>query len=200
MRRAIYDISQKLFSCNVFPGDDRPSFRICNDMSKGDIYNLSAISLCSHNGTHVDAPRHFIRDGKTIDCIGLEKFAGPCYVFSREGDISGEDAEEMLGIAEKCGAADRILIKGKATVTEEAAEVFASRPISLIGNESQTVGPEDAPMKVHLILLEKEVVLLEGIRLGEVGEGRYFLNAAPINLGGLEGSPCRAWLADGNDI
>ena len=49
-------------------------------------------------------------------------------------------------------------------------------------------------MEVHLILLGAEVVLLEGIVLKEVEEGKYFLSAAPLNLGGSDGSPCRAVL------
>ena len=75
-----------------------------------------------------------------------------------------------------------------------AAEVFAKSDILLFGNESQTVGPENAPMKVHQILLGADIVLLEGIRLAEVPTGVYFLNAAPLNLSGADGSPCRAVL------
>ena len=66
----------------------------------------------------------------------------------------------------------------------------------MIGNESQTIGPIDAPMEVHLVLLGKEVVLLEGIRLNNIKEGVYFLNTAPINLNGCDGAPCRAILID----
>jgi arylformamidase len=72
--------------------------------------------------------------------------------------------------------------------------VFADAGIMLIGNESQTVGPEDSPRNVHLILLGREVTLLEGVRLGGVEEGKYFLMAQPLNLGGSDGSPCRAVL------
>jgi arylformamidase len=79
-------------------------------------------------------------------------------------------------------------------VSEEAAKVFAEAEILLLGNESQTVGPEDAPMAVHLILLGADVILLEGIRLAAVSEGVYLLNAAPLNLSGADGSPCRAVL------
>ena len=64
----------------------------------------------------------------------------------------------------------------------------------LLGNESQTVGPENAPMEVHLILLGAQVVLLEGIVLTDVAEGVYFLSAAPLHLGGCDGAPCRAYL------
>ncbi|WP_242843633.1 hypothetical protein [Ruminococcus bicirculans (ex Wegman et al. 2014)] len=72
--------------------------------------------------------------------------------------------------------------------------MFTESNILLLGNESQTVGPENAPMEVHLILLGAGTVLLEGIRLAEVSEGVYFLNAAPLNLSGADGSPCRAIL------
>ena len=66
--------------------------------------------------------------------------------------------------------------------------------MKLIGNESQTVGPEDAPMEVHKILLGADVVLLEGIVLKDVDEVKYFLSAAPLNLVGCDGAPCRAIL------
>ena len=78
----------------------------------------------------------------------------------------------------------------------EAAKVFAASEILLFGNESQTVGPENAPMAVHHVLLGANVILLEGIRLASVAEGIYFLNAAPLNLSGADGAPCRAILID----
>ena len=73
---------------------------------------------------------------------------------------------------------------------------LAEADILLLGNESQTVGPEHAPMAVHQILLSADVVLLEGIRLADVTEGVNFLNAAPLNLSGADGSPCRAVLIE----
>lgn len=165
-------------------------------IAEGDICNLTSFSMCAHNGTHVDSPYHFYKDAKTIDRMTLDHFIGPCYVAEFDGDISGEAAAEILDKADLAGAAERILIKGKATVTEDAATVFADSGILLIGNESQTVGPEDAPAKVHYILLAREIVLLEGIRLSEVPEGRYYLCCQPINLGGCDGAPCRAVLID----
>ena len=187
----IYDITQEQFSCVVFPGDPKPERQILAKMSEGDLYNLTAFSMCAHNGTHVDAPAHFIRDGKTVDQMGLEPFVGQCFVASHTGDVTGADAATILA---KAGGAERILIGGEATVTAEAARVFAESNILLLGNESQTVGPESGPMEVHLILLGKGLVLLEGVVLSDVPEGNYFLSAAPINLGGAEGAPCRAYL------
>ena len=194
----IYDISQPVFECTVFPGDPKPEKDLVRSMEKGDLYNLTNISMCVHNGTHVDAPRHFIKDGKGIDRVRLDKFIGPAYVAHHEGDVTARDAKTILERAAAAGeeARKRILIGGKATVTLAAAKVFAEAGIDLIGNESQTVGPEDGPMAVHLVLLGAEVVLLEGIRLSEVHEGVFFLNCAPLNLTETDGAPCRAVLLD----
>lgn len=192
----IYDISQEVFGCQVYPGDPTPKKRVISSMEKGDLYNLTAFSMCAHNGTHIDAPFHFIKDGKTVDSVSLDTFIGMAYVAEHNGIVSADDATEILEKAKKQNseAAKRILIKGNAEVSAEAAKVFAESNILLLGNESQTVGPENAPMEVHLILLGAGTVLLEGIRLAEVSEGVYFLNAAPLNLSGADGSPCRAIL------
>ena len=194
----IYDISQEVFSCQVYPGDPAPERKVLNSMEKGGLYNLTEFSMCAHNGTHIDAPFHFIKDGKTVDAVCLGAFVGMAYVAEHHGIVSGDDAAEIIEKAKALNpeAAKRILIKGPAEVSQEAAEVFASSEILLLGNESQTVGPEDAPMAVHLILLTADVILLEGIRLAEVSEGVYLLNAAPLNLSGADGSPCRALLID----
>ncbi|MCF0111108.1 MAG: cyclase family protein [Erysipelotrichaceae bacterium] len=192
----VYDISQEILSCEVYPGDPIPSLKPLERMSEGSLYNLSAVYMCVHNGTHCDAPSHFKADGKTIDQLSPESFVGNTYVASCEGNVSGEDAKRILENAKRNhdDSYRRILIKGDAEVTEAAAEVFAGSGIVLLGNESQSVGPLKNPVEVHKILLEKEVVLLEGIRLKDVPEGFYILCAAPLNIQGAEGSPCRAVL------
>ena len=197
----IYDISQEVFGCQVYPSDPAPEKKLLSSMEKGDLYNLTTFSMCAHNGTHIDAPFHFLKDGKTVDAICLEAFVGTAYVAEHQGIVSGDDAMEIIEKAKEQNpeAAKRILIKGAAEVSPEAAKVFASSELLLLGNESQTVGPEDAPMAVHHILLAANVILLEGIRLAEVSEGVYFLNAAPLNLSGADGSPCRAVLIAAED-
>ena len=192
----IYDISQEVFSCTVYPGDPRPEKRMLCSTAAGDVYNLTAFSMCAHNGTHIDAPSHFLANGKTVDELDPDAFLGYCYVTHHEGDVTADDARRILAEAAAAGAPERILIGGKATVTEAAARVFAEAGILLIGNESQTVGPENAPMAVHLILLGADIVLLEGLVLSHVPAGKYFLTAAPIHLGGCEGAPCRAMLVE----
>lgn len=192
----IIDISQEVLSCKVYEGDPSPEGKRIIDMADGGVYNLSALFICAHNGTHVDAPLHFFEDGKSIEQIPLEHFVGECFVAEHNGEVLEADACEILAKARKVGADKRILIKGSATVTEEAARVFANADILLIGNESQSVGPENAPMEVHKILLSKDIALLEGIVLDKAQERRYILNCAPLNIKGFEGSPCRAILIE----
>lgn len=189
----IYDISQEVFSCAVYPGDPEPEKQTLCAIAAGDPYNLTAFSMCAHNGTHIDAPFHFLNGGKTVDQLDLRSFVGDCYVARHAGHVTAADAQAIMIQAK---GAERILIAGAVTVTAEAAEVFAAWGIKLLGNEGQTVGPENAPMQAHRILLAREIVLLEGIVLKDIPQGRYFLSAAPLNLGGAEGAPCRAYLVD----
>ena len=192
----IYDIAQEVFGCSVYPGDPSPEKRAMLRISNGDICNLTEFKMCAHNGTHVDAPYHFIDGEETIDQVPLDKFIGYAYVAEHEGLLGHDEAVRILEEAKMCDpkASDMILVKGDSVMTEEGAQVFADAKIKLYGNESQTVGPMDAPMAVHLIMLGAKIVLLEGIRLAEVPTGKYLLNAAPINLGGTDGAPCRAVL------
>ena len=103
-------------------------------------------------------------------------------------------AGDVAKLAETGEFPQRILIKGDVTVMPDGAKAFREKGIFLLGNESQTVGPEDAPMEVHKILLGAAVVLLEGVRLSHVEPGDYFLCAQPISIAGSDGAPCRAVL------
>ena len=205
----ILDISQEVFSCAVWPGDPAPERIMLSRIRDGAACNVTALKMCAHNGTHVDAPCHFLEHHASIGQISLDRFVGYAYVASHEGGLSSADAEAILGRARAasaesglpgCDGFRRILIRGNAEVTEEAAKVFAARGILLLGNESQSIGPEDAPMAVHRILLGSGTVLLEGIRLREAEDGLYFLNAAPLNLDGADGAPCRAWLIPAGEL
>lgn len=194
----LYDISQEVFECQVYPGDPAPKQEKILTIGAGNCCNLTAFSMCAHNGTHVDAPYHFYEKGKTVEQLELPVFVGKAYVASHQGELTGAQAEDLLRkVREKdAEAAKRILLKGSAVVTAQAAEVFAKAGILLLGNESQTVGPEASPMEVHFKLLGAGVVLLEGIRLDMVNDGVYILNAAPLKLGGADGAPCRAILIE----
>jgi len=185
----IYDITQELFSGNVYPGDPSPSYERELKMEEGAPCNLTRFQMGAHNATHLDAPFHFYNSGKTIEQIELSRCIGPCSVI----EISGHDKqEELIKTLEACQK--RILIKGNSVVTLDFAKQLNQLDILLVGVEVQSVGAIDAPMPVHLELLGKDVVLLEGLVLDEIKVGEYFLFAAPIKLGGCDGAPCRAIL------
>lgn len=184
----IYDITQELFGGKVYPGDSAPTFERVLKISEGAPCNVTTLCLGAHNGTHMDAPYHFYDEGKTIDQLDLHRCIGPCQVVDLSA-MNREELERFLLVCKK-----RILIKGNTEITLELAKLFNQYHIILIGVEGQSVGPEGAPMPVHLELLKEEVVLLEGLLLADIPEGEYFLSAAPLKLGGSDGAPCRAVL------
>jgi arylformamidase len=184
----INDISQELFSCNVYPGDTPPTFDRIKTV-ESDKYNLTNISMCVHNGIYIDAPCHFITGGKSIDELDLSVFYGTCAVAEFSGLI---DAKAIAPLLESC--AERLLLKGKCEISDETAKSITATHVRLIGVESQSVGNADAPMSVHLILLGAGVIPLEELNLKDIAVGEYTLAAFPINMKGSDGSPVMAVL------
>jgi len=175
----IYDITQELFGSLTYPGDTKPEKISVRRIEDGELYNLSDIKMCAHNGTHVDAPRHFVRDGKGIDEISLSACVGECQVCSELSEV----------LASEC---KRVLLRGMEELDEAASEKVLTKNLKLLGVEGQSVGNA----RVHQAFLSREIVLLEGIRLESVPDGKYFLFAAPLKLGNCDGAPCRAILLD----
>ncbi len=184
----IIDISQEILNSRIFPSDSIPSIRRVSEISKGSECNLTDISMCLHNGTHIDAPFHFIDDGDTIDKIPLESCIGQCSVVKMHGMINADDIKPVL---EYCKP--RLIIKGDVEISNEAAKLM-SRQLILIGVEGVTVGSVNSPAQVHKILLGNNIVIIEGLNLSGVSQGEYFLSAAPLNIKGCDGAPCRAVL------
>ena len=92
----IYDISQEVFGCQVYAGDPAPEKELLSSMEEGGLYNLTAFRMCAHNGTHIDAPFHFIQGGKTVDSIDFDTFIGLAYVAEHHGIVSADDAAAIL--------------------------------------------------------------------------------------------------------
>ena len=84
----IYDISQEVLGCAVFPGDPAPKSERLMSIRDGAVCNLTAFSMCAHNGTHLDAPCHFLDDGATVDRLPLSKTVGYAYVAEHEGVLT----------------------------------------------------------------------------------------------------------------
>ena len=185
-----YDISQELFSSNVYPGDKAPVYRRISDMADGKICNITEIEQNAHNGTHIDAPRHFIRDGITIEQIPLETLIGDCTVHTFDHEAIGP--EDIRALKGKCSS--RLLMKGNCWLDKGAAAVLEEMGIILVGVECQSMAEEKAPAAVHVEVLSRGIIGLEGLVLTDVPDGDYFLFAAPVKLGGSDGAPCRAVL------
>ncbi len=175
----IYDITQEIFGGKVYPGDMAPSFRRAHSFDAGDSSNATEFSMNAHNATHIDAPFHRIKDGKPIDELSLDACVGDC---------------ELLDYSDKQGMTlssySRILLKGCECITADEARALAAKGIVFLGVEGQSVGNRE----VHKILLEAEIVVLEGAVLSHVPTGIYTLYSPPIKLGGCDGAPCRALL------
>ena len=186
----IIDITQELFSCRVFPGDSPPIFERVKTIDR-DKYNLTNISMCVHNGTHIDAPNHFIANGKAVHELDLTRFYGECTVVAFIGTITTDDIAPIL---KKCHK--RLLIKGDCVLSDNAALTIADSHVCLIGMENQSVGNIESPMDSHIALLQKEIVLLEGLDLSSAKVGEYVLAAFPLKLQGADGSPVRAVLIE----
>lgn len=173
----IIDIAQEVFGSQVYPGDPEPGFERMKEIRRGDSCNLTRFWMCAHNGTHEDAPAHFVEDGRTVEEICLDDCIGEAWVI-----CGGDGWEERIP-----PGCRRLLVRGEDDVTLRQAQVLIEKGIRLIGTQTQKMGDAD----VHRLLLGHGVVMLEGIRLQNAPDGKAFLCAQPLNLGGAEGAPCR---------
>ena len=185
------DITRELLHAPVYPGDPAPALTPLSRMEYGDVCNTSALSLCVHNGTHLDAPRHFVDGGADIAELPLSRCIGECSVVEYDGMVTGAQLERVLHRLEK-----RILFKGDAQLHPSAAFVLAESGVELVGVEGPSVATGDFVTPVHRELLGAGILLLEGLDLSAAREGRYFLVAAPIRVAGADGAPVRAVLLE----
>lgn len=187
----IYDLSKELFAAEVFPGDPAPVKTPYYEISDTCACNVTVLTLGSHNGTHMDAPKHFVAGAKDAAEMELEKCVGLCRVILHEGKFTAKDAEGALADDMK-----RVLIRGAIEITPEAAAVFAERGLWFLGVEGMTVGNTETGPVVHRTLLGAEIVLLESAVMTDVPAGDYLLSCAPLKMQGLDGSPCRPLLIE----
>lgn len=191
----IYDITKELFSAPVYPGDPTPSVETLLSRNKPhpDCCQLSRLTIGSHNGTHLDAPRHFHKNGLDVAGLDLHRCVGPCKVVQAKDGISAKQIEEFLKDGTK-----RLLIKGEsAVISRECARAAVRHGLYCLGVEGMTIGLPDDQWGVHQELLSSNVVILESLCLSEVPSGNYFLAAQPLKIRELDGSPIRAILLDG---
>lgn len=188
----IIDISNDLLTAEVYEGDPVPEMKRVREISPESYYNLSVLDACLHNGTHIDAPLHFVPDADSVDKLPLEKFIGPCKVIEvSEGIITGRLVEEYF--PRDC---KRVLIKskGRAFIHCTGAEVMVHLGYELVGTDGVTVEIPDSDGSTHRTLLNANIAILEGLNLENAKSGEYFLIAPPVKIGGAEASFTRAVL------
>ena len=190
-----------------WPGSKPIKIKRITNLNKGHSANVSWIGMDVHTGTHIDAPKHFIRNGKSIDKISLDKLIGKCYVYDvKNRKIIDSDFLKNSNIPK---GIDKILFKtwnsklwkdknfrkDFVALTPDAAKWIVKKKISLVGIDYLSVqefGEKDD--KTHKILLKKEVVIIEGLNLEGVRQGMYEIIVLPIKIKGSDGAPARAIL------
>jgi arylformamidase len=190
----------------IWPGSPSIEFERRLDVERGDVANDTTIRLSVHTGTHVDAPLHFIPGGKSVEQMSLEVLIGQAVVvdLSDVRVITGEILESL----NLSPGIERLLIRTRnsqlwqtqefqpdfVALTADAARWVVDRGIRLIGVDYLSVQRfQDGP-ETHLILLEADVVIIEGVNLSHVPTGNYELICLPLKLQGVEGSPARVVL------
>jgi len=205
--KEIHDISVLLSAdLPVYPGDSPIKMNQLVSMDKGDSANILELKLGSHTGTHVDVPRHFISNGKSIDEILLEKFCGRAKVY----DLPVKEKIDRINILNlDIQTGDIILFKTRNSdlwgipefqknyiyLTVEGAEVLVKHKIKAVGIDYLSIEKfKSKNHPTHITLLKNDVIILEGINLKDVVPGEYFLFFFPLKLKGADGSPVRAVL------
>ncbi|HTY62428.1 MAG TPA: cyclase family protein [Acidobacteriota bacterium] len=202
----IFDISQRLCpGIANWPGDPEFRHRWAMRIGEGGASNVSAVDMCVHTGTHVDAPLHLDNAGCDIAGVPLDPFIGPARVLAipseksiRVSDLSGLDWTNVKRILFKtCSRClpERLFDENFVFLEENAAGFLAGKGIRLVGTDAPSVDDfRSADLPSHRILLRNGIVILEGARLEHVPPGDYELVCLPLKLAGLDGSPVRAIL------
>src|SRR6185369_4825981 len=208
MAKKWIDISVSLHSGMVHWPDNPPvKIERLKDMDKGAVCNVSVMSLGAHTGTHMDAPLHFLKNGKSLDKLPLEATIGPARVVEIK-DREMVRPDELR--AHNLRRGERILLKTRNSsrcwktdefvedfvyIAREAAQYLVDRGVRTIGVDYLSVGGFHRDgLETHRILLGAEVWIIEGINLSKVKPGNYELVCLPLKVLGSDGAPARALL------
>lgn len=201
----IYDISMPIqFEMPVYKGkpSKRPLLKVESDFTTGTAYETK-IEMNMHTGTHIDRSLHMIEGGTTVESLDLSKVVTNCRVIDvteAQEKISKEHLQDK-----KIKAGEFVLLKTKNSfedilegnfiyVDRSAAEYLQSKGVVGVGIDALGIERAQPEHETHITLLSNDIVILEGLRLKHIPEDEYFLVAAPLNIIGAEGSPCRAIL------
>lgn len=206
----VYDVTVAISEqVPIYEGDPRVSVGTFVSIAKGSAANVSNLCFGAHTGTHVDAPNHFIDGSRRVDELAVEKLIGPCVVVEVASDVVAIEPEHLPDLR----GIERIVFKTRNSafwntpedgfradftyITHATAKALADAGIKLVGIDYLSIeapGAEGHP--VHITLLEKEIVILEGLDLREISAGEYELICLPLKyIGGTgDGAPARTIL------
>lgn len=205
-----YDVSVPLRpGMPTYAGEPGPQLEHLKQISRGDSANVTALSLGSHTGTHVDAPQHFLDGRSTVEAMPLEALVGPAQVIelTEPRHITAADLEA----ASIPSGTTRLLLKTPNSrfwdddefhadfvgLTGDAAEWLVARGFVLVGIDYLSIERFRSPdHEVHKILLEANAVIVEGLDLRAVPPGEYTMACAPLKVVGADGAPARVFLWD----
>jgi arylformamidase len=205
----LYDISLTISpDMPVWPGDPAVRLDRVDKIEDGNSNNLSHLALSAHTGTHVDAPYHFLANGATVDQLDLADLNGRAYVLHLP-NVQLITAE-VLEHSEIPPRTRRILFKTRnsdlwargentfqtdfVAISPDGAQFLVDRGFKLVGIDYLSVAPYRQSLLTHRKLLEDGIILLEGLDLSQVSQGRYTLYCLPLKLAGADGAPARAIL------
>lgn len=204
----IYDISLPIVSGGLtYPGNPPIEISPQQAIAQGGSSNVSSVAFGSHTGTHVDAPKHFFDDGTTVDALPLDVLMGPAMVVSF-GDEVMAVGEAELRLHELKGHT-RVLIATRNSkfirqrefvrdftyLAPDGAAYLASLGVKLVGIDYLSIEQfHSGHHRTHRTLLERGIVIVEGLDLSATPMGPYELRVLPLRLAGLDGAPARAVL------
>ena len=208
----IYDVTVPLSNgVPVYEGDPKIEITTAASIEKGDAANVSKLCFGAHSVTHVDAPNHFIEGTRKVAELDLYKLIGRCRVIEIDKSAAAIEAKHVADLQN----AERILFKTRNSdfwndsahafrkdftyIEPEAARILVEKGVKLVGIDYLSVekfGSED--FRTHIILLEKEVVIIEGLDLREVPAGDYELFCLPLKVSSEtgDGAPARTVLRE----
>lgn len=206
----ILDISVPVFEGMVtFPGDPGIRVETVLSMDQGGVANVCCLSIGSQTGTHFDTPHHILNNGITIEQLSLKACYGPAWVAEVPETVQAINAEVLASL--NIPPCERLLLKTRnsrfweeypnifqtdyAALTEDGARFIANRQIRLAAIDYLSIELFNTPgLPAHHVLLQNDILILEGINLQAVSPGWYTLAAFPVNYKGLDGAPARAVL------
>jgi arylformamidase len=210
--KKIYDVTVTISAeTPIYKGDPGVEISAFKSISSGSSANVSQITMGCHTATHVDAPNHFIDGSKHVHELDPQKLVGPCRVVRVADDVQAIGPEHVGDIA----GVERVLFKTKNSsfwatpelgfrqdytyLVPETAKKLADAGVVLVGVDYLSIEKSGSPgHPVHVALLEKEIVILEGVNLTEVDPGDYEIMCLPLKYDGAggDGAPARTFLRE----